>query len=66
MREPYLQTIRDAGFSELRVDREACFADAIDLDDPALQEAMVKLGIDRAQAREYGRAVTSLHVFARK
>jgi arsenite methyltransferase len=66
LREIYLQTIRDAGFSEVRVEREACFGDTIDLDDPTIQEAMERLGIDREQAREYGRAVTSLHIFARK
>jgi len=66
LREPYLQTIRDAGFREVRVEREACFGDTIDLDDPAIAEAMKKLGIDREQAREYGRSVTSLHIFARK
>jgi SAM-dependent methyltransferase len=66
LREPYLQTIRDAGFSEVRVDREACFGDTIDLNEPAIQQAMKKLGIDLDQAREYGRAVTSLHIFARK
>jgi SAM-dependent methyltransferase len=66
LREPYLQTIRDAGFREVRVEREACFGDAIDLEDPEILEAMKKLGIDREQAREYGRSVTSLHIFARK
>jgi SAM-dependent methyltransferase len=66
LREPYLQTIRDAGFREVRVQREACFGDTIDLDDAAIQEGMKKLGIDREQAREYGRSVTSLHIFARK
>ena len=66
LREAYLQTIRDAGFAEVRVDREACFGDTIDLDDPMIRDAMKRLGIDREQAREYGRAVTSLHIFARK
>jgi SAM-dependent methyltransferase len=66
LREPYLQTIRDAGFREVRVEREGCFGDTIDLDDPAIQETMEKLEIDSQQAREYLRAVTSLHIFARK
>ena len=66
LREPYLQTIRDAGFSEVRVEREACFGDTIDLEDPTIAEAMSRLGIDSEQAREYGGAVTSLHIFARK
>jgi arsenite methyltransferase len=66
LREPYLQTIRDAGFREVRIEREACFGDTIDLDDPVIQEMMGRLHIDRQQAREYGRSVTSLHIFARK
>jgi arsenite methyltransferase len=66
LREPYLQTIRDAGFSEVRVERESCFGDTIDLDDPTIAEAMKKLGIDSERAREYGRSVISLHIFARK
>ena len=66
LRGAYLQTIRDAGFSEVRVEREACFGDTIDLDAPSIQEAMKGLGIDREQAREFVRAVTSLHIFARK
>jgi arsenite methyltransferase len=66
LREPYLQTIRDAGFSEVRVDRESCFGDTLNLDDPEIAAAMAKLGVDREQARAYGSAVTSLHIFARK
>jgi ubiquinone/menaquinone biosynthesis C-methylase UbiE len=66
LREPYLQTIRDAGFREVRVEREACFGDTLDLDDPEIAAAMERLGIDQEQAREYGNAVTSLHIFARK
>ncbi len=66
LRGPYLQTIRDTGFQEVRVEREACFGTAIDLDDPVIQQTMDKLGIDREQAREYAQSVTSLHIFARK
>jgi hypothetical protein len=66
LREPYLQTIRDAGFREVRVEREACFGDTHDSDDPEIAAAMERLGIDQEQAREYGNAVTSLHIFARK
>ena len=66
LREPYLQTIRDAGFAEVRIESESCFGDTIDLDDPLIREAMQRLGIDREQARDYGRVVTSLHIFARK
>ena len=66
LREEYLETIRRAGFSEVRVEREACFGDAIDLDDPQITGAMEDLEMTREQARDYLKAVTSLHVFARK
>jgi SAM-dependent methyltransferase len=66
LREEYLETIRRAGFSEVRVEREACFGDAIDLDDPQITGAMEFLDVTREQARDYAKAVTSLHVFARK
>jgi SAM-dependent methyltransferase len=66
LREEYLETIRQAGFSEVRVEREACFGDAIDLDDPQIEAAMKEIEITREQARDFAKAVTSLHVFARK
>jgi len=66
LREEYLETIRRAGFSEVRVEREACFGDAIDLDDPQLAGAMQDIGMTREQARDLAKAVTSIHVFARK
>ena len=66
LREEYLETIRKAGFSEVRVEREACFGDAIDLDDPQITAAMEELEITPEQARDYAKAVTSLHIFARK
>jgi SAM-dependent methyltransferase len=66
LREEYLETIRRAGFSEVRVEREACFGDAIDLDDPQITAAMEDLEITREQARDFAKAVTSLSIFARK
>ena len=66
LREPYLETIRNAGFREVRVERESGFVDAIPFDDPAVVEAMARLGISEHEARGYAGAVTSLHLFARK
>ena len=66
LREEYLETVRNAGFREVRVDRESNFADAIGLDDPQVQEIMEKLEITPAQVRDYAKAVISLHLFARK
>jgi SAM-dependent methyltransferase len=66
LREPYLETIREAGFREVRVERESGFADAIPFDDPALLEAMERLDITRDEAKGYAGAITSLHLFARK
>ncbi|MEN8182400.1 MAG: arsenite methyltransferase [Myxococcota bacterium] len=66
LRAQYLETIRKAGFAEVRVEREASFLDAIALDDPAVQGLMKQLAITPEEAKEYAASVTSLHVFARK
>jgi SAM-dependent methyltransferase len=66
LRASYLETIRKAGFVDVRVEKESSFGDAIPFDDPTIVEAMGRLGITREQARAYGDAVTSLHIFARK
>jgi SAM-dependent methyltransferase len=66
LRAEYLETIEKAGFREVRIERESSFLNAISFDDPAVREAMDRLGIDEAEARGYGEAVTSLQLFARK
>lgn len=66
LRDEYLDTIRKAGFREVRVEREANFGGLFDLDDPNVQAAMEKLDLSPADARSYAEAVTSLHIFARK
>ena len=66
LRPVYLETIRKAGFAEVRVERESSFAAAIPLDDPIVQEVMEKLGITEQEARGYAEAVTSLQILARK
>jgi ubiquinone/menaquinone biosynthesis C-methylase UbiE len=66
LRAEYFEVIEKAGFREVRVDREARFADAMDFDDPKLQELMEKLDISVDEAKSYGDAVTSVHIFARK
>lgn len=66
LREEYLATVRNAGFSEVRVDKETSFAHAVDLDDPQVREIMERLGITVEDARGYADAVRSIHLFARK
>ena len=66
VRDEYLATVRAAGFSEVRVDKETSFAHAVDLDDPQIREIMQKLGITVEDARGYADAVRSIHLFARK
>jgi len=65
-RADYLATIAKAGFSEVRVDREASFASAFDIDDPRVREIMEKLEISEDEAKSYADAVTSLHIYAKK
>lgn len=66
LRAEYLETIAKAGFREVRVEREAHFADAISLDDPAVQDVMDRLAISWEEVKRYADAVTSLHIFAVK
>jgi arsenite methyltransferase len=66
LRGEYLETIAKAGFREVRIERESSFIGALSFDDPQVQEAMKRLGIDEKQARSYAEAVTSLHIFAVK
>jgi arsenite methyltransferase len=65
-RADYLATIAKAGFSEVRVDREASFATAFDTEDPRVREIMAKLEISEDEAKAYADAVTSLHIYAKK
>ncbi len=65
-RPVYLRTIKEAGFREVRIDKESSFGDTISLDDPQIREAMDKFGIDKAGVKDILATVTSLHIFARK
>ena len=66
LRTEYLDTIRKAGFSEVRVTGEASFAGAFAPDDPGVRELLEKLEITAEEAETYADAVTSLHIFAVK
>lgn len=66
LRDRYLQTIRDAGFRGVRIERESGFADAVSPENPLAVEAMERHGVTFDQIRDVLRAVTSVHVFARK
>ena len=66
LRDEYLETIRKAGFSEVRVDGETSFAHAVSLDVPEIREAMERLDISDEEARGYAEAVRSLQIFASK
>ncbi|MAE97386.1 MAG: arsenite S-adenosylmethyltransferase [Deltaproteobacteria bacterium] len=66
LRSEYLDTIAKAGFSEVRIDRESSFAEAIPLEDPRVREAMERMQIGEEEARSFASAVTSLQIFARK
>jgi len=61
-----LRTISEAGFREVRIDKESSFGDSILPEDPQIREAMDKFGIDEAGVKEILATVTSLHIFARE
>jgi len=66
LREEYLETIRKAGFREVRVTRESCFGELIPADDPRVREVIQRLGLSEEDVGAYRRAITSLHVYALK
>ena len=66
LRAEYLETIEKAGFSEVRVERESRFVDAVSPDDPQVQEAAERFEVDLEDIEEVRGAITSLHVLARK
>lgn len=66
LRSDYLETIRKAGFSEVRVEREAHFATALDLGDARVREVIDRLGISDDEAKSHADAIVSLHILARK
>ena len=66
LRSEYLETIKRAGFREVRVTKESCFGDLISLDDPIARELMESLELTPEQVDEYRKAVTSLHIYAVK
>jgi SAM-dependent methyltransferase len=66
LRAEYLETVRKAGFSEVRIERESSFIDALSLDDPSVRAVREQLGISLEQAEDYAKSITSLHLFARK
>jgi SAM-dependent methyltransferase len=66
LRPVYLETIRKAGFREVRVEREASFAGSCSTEDPIIKDGIEKLGISPEEALGYADAITSLHIFALK
>ncbi len=66
LRGEYLETIRKAGFSEVKVTGEASFASAFDPESPQVQELIRGLAISSEEAERYASAVTSLHILAVK
>lgn len=66
LRSDYLEIVAKAGFSEVRVEREARFGEAFDLDDRCVCDAMRRFEIPREEARRYADSIVSLHLFARK
>lgn len=66
LRSEYLKTIERAGFSEVRIQSEASFAQVVSPDDPQVRDAMSKLGVTFEQVQDFLQTVTSLHLFAVK
>ena len=66
LRSNYLQTIADAGFSNIRVDGATKFSDSISPNDPSAEAMAADYGIAPDKVRDVLDAVTSLQLFVRK
>ena len=65
-RGSYLETIAEAGFREVRIERESSFLGAVSFDDPEIRAAMERMEITEEEAKGFAKAVTSLHIYAEK
>jgi len=61
-----LQTVKDAGFSEIRVDGESSFSTALAPDEPSRQKLATEYGVTLDKVSEVLESVTSLHLLVRK
>ena len=52
LRDAYLQTVKDAGFSEIRVDGESTFGTAMAPDEPSMQQASHRIRSSSGQSRQ--------------
>ncbi len=66
LRSVYLQTVRDAGFSEIRVEGEGKLMNAIAPDEPSRQKLAAEYGVASDQVSDVLESVTSLNLFVRK
>jgi SAM-dependent methyltransferase len=66
LRSEYLAAIREAGFSEIRVDKESKFNTTFSIEDPSVQKMAADYGVALDKVGEVLESVTSLHIFAKK
>ncbi len=65
-RSDYLQTIDDAGFTEIRVDRETKLSDSVSASDPWAQSLATEQGLAEDRVSDLLDAVISVNLFVRK
>ncbi len=66
LRDAYLQAVKDAGFSEIRVDGESTFGTAMAPDEPSRQKLATEYGVPLDKVDSVLQSVTSLQLFVRK
>jgi len=66
LRPIYLETIRAAGFREVRIERESNFGGSFSLDDPMVRQAAADNHLSDDEVRDVLGTITSLHIYARK
>ncbi len=66
LRDAYLAAVRDAGFQEIRIERESNYGNTISLDNPLARDAITRYGFTPQQVQDVLSSITSVHVSARK
>ncbi|MEM4713888.1 MAG: arsenite methyltransferase [Candidatus Bathyarchaeia archaeon] len=66
LKNVYLELIKSAGFSNVKIIKESQFPADLIIDDPTLKAIMEEFGISRQEAEEYANSIVSITVYGTK
>ncbi|MEM2947745.1 MAG: arsenite methyltransferase [Candidatus Bathyarchaeia archaeon] len=66
LKNVYLELIKSAGFSNVKIVKESQFPADLIIDDPTAKALMEEFGISRQEAKEYANSIVSITVYGTK